>query len=178
MKKMKASFLAPLMLLAAGISLPSCAQNQSNTTPATHSGNIDKSLVYDGKPIEKSDAEWKEELEPFQYYVMREQGTERAFSGPLNNNKKDGIYYCSACGLALFDATTKFDSGTGWPSFYQPIAAENVGEDTDYDIGYPRTEVHCARCGGHLGHVFNDAIGQPTGLRYCINSVSLTFEKR
>ncbi len=175
---MKAFFFTPILLLSMGMAMQSCAQNQSKSTPPTAAVETDPKLVYDGKPINKTDEEWKAELEPFQYYVMREQGTERAFSGPLNNNKKDGIYYCSACGLALFDATTKFDSGTGWPSFYQPIAPENVGEDTDYDIGYARTEVHCARCGGHLGHVFNDAIGQPTGLRYCINSVSLVFEKR
>jgi len=165
-----------LSLIIFSFGATSCAQTAKQQKDLPGSTNIE--LVFDGKTIDKSEEEWKSILDEFQFYVMREQGTERAFSGPLNDNRKDGIYTCSACGLPLFDSETKFDSGTGWPSFYQPIDPKNVGEDTDYDIGYARTEVHCARCDGHLGHVFNDGIGQPTGLRYCINSVSLNFEER
>lgn len=175
MKNIHLLFIS-VLLCCTSMSMVSCAQTGQSQKDLPASD--DPSLVWDGTRIEKTDEEWKQELEPFQFYVMREQGTERAYSGPLNDNKKEGIYSCSACGLPLFDSDTKFDSGSGWPSFYQPIDPKNVGEDTDYDIGYPRTEVHCARCDGHLGHVFNDGIGQPTGLRYCINSVSLDFEER
>ena len=109
--------------------------------------------------------------------VLRKAGTERAFTGDLLNSKADGVYTCRGCQLPLFDSKTKFKSGTGWPSYYQPINDTNVAEDTDYKLGYARTEVHCARCDGHLGHVFEDG-PQPTGLRYCINSVSLDFVER
>lgn len=127
--------------------------------------------------ISKTPAEWKEQLSDQEYYVLREAGTERSFSGEYWDNKKDGVYTCKACDLPLFDAQTKFKSGTGWPSYYEPIKSENVIEDTDYKIGYARTEVLCARCSGHLGHVFDDG-PRPTGLRYCINSVSLKFVDR
>ncbi len=125
-------------------------------------------------PIVKSADEWASELTKMEYYVLREAGTERSFTGDLWDNKKEGTYVCRACGLALFDSETKYKSGTGWPSFYAPIKSEYVGEDTDYKLGYARTEVHCARCGGHLGHVFPDG-PKPTGLRYCMNSVSMDF---
>jgi len=124
--------------------------------------------------IVKSDDEWKEELSDTEYYVLRNAGTERSFTGDLWDNKKEGVYVCRGCNLALFSSDTKYKSGTGWPSFYEPIKSDYVGEDTDYNLGYARTEVHCARCGGHLGHVFPDG-PKPTGLRYCINSVSLDF---
>jgi peptide-methionine (R)-S-oxide reductase len=123
--------------------------------------------------IEKTEAEWRSILDDFEYAVLREEATEPPFTSPLDAEKRPGIFSCKGCDLPLFDAATKFDSGTGWPSFYQPL--ENaVGESVDYKIGLPRTEVHCRRCGGHLGHVFPDG-PPPTGLRYCINGVALTF---
>jgi len=129
----------------------------------------------DFERLEKSEDDWKAELSEFEYYVIREKGTERSFTGNLLEVKEEGTYKCKACGLDLFYSDTKFDSRTGWPSFYQPIKEVRIKEDTDYHLGYARTEVMCARCDGHLGHVFKDG-PKPTGLRYCINSVSLTFE--
>ena len=124
--------------------------------------------------IVKSDEEWKKELTDFEFYVLRKKGTERAFTGDLLKIKKEGLYCCKACGYPLFRSQEKFDSGTGWPSFYQAADKNAIAEDVDYDIGYKRTEVMCGKCGGHLGHVFDDGPA-PTGLRYCINSVSLSF---
>ncbi|MEL6719349.1 MAG: peptide-methionine (R)-S-oxide reductase MsrB [Bacteroidota bacterium] len=126
------------------------------------------------EPIEKTEEEWKAELTEKEFYVLRQAGTEYAFSGDLWDNKKEGIYTCRGCQLPLFSSATKYKSGTGWPSFWQPLKELYIGEDVDYKIGYKRTEVHCARCEGHLGHVFPDG-PEPTGLRYCINSVSLDF---
>ena len=126
--------------------------------------------------IVKTPEEWAAELGKQEYYVIREKGTERSFTSNLLTNKEKGVYTCGACKLPLFESETKFKSGTGWPSFYQPIDKEVILEDTDYDLGYARTEVLCRRCEGHLGHVFKDG-PEPTGLRYCINGVSLNFEK-
>lgn len=125
--------------------------------------------------IEKPDAEWRAELTPEQYRVLRRQGTEPAFSGAYWATKDTGWYLCAGCGAELFASAHKFDSGTGWPSFWQPSADGAVETNTDTSHGMRRTEVHCARCGSHLGHVFPDG-PRPTGERYCINSVSLTFE--
>ena len=120
--------------------------------------------------------EWKEKLSPEAYYVLREKGTERAFKGKYNGHKEEGFYTCHGCGQVLFSSKYKFDSGTGWPSFYEVPDTNAFLFETDYDIGYARREVMCGKCGGHLGHVFDDGPA-PTGLRYCINSVSLDFIK-
>ncbi|GAA4769864.1 peptide-methionine (R)-S-oxide reductase MsrB [Stakelama sediminis] len=124
-----------------------------------------------------SESEWRERLTPEQYHVLREGGTERAFSGHYNGNKADGIYRCAACATPLFDSADKYDSGSGWPSFTQPIAGDRVDEHRDTSHGMVRTEARCAVCDGHLGHVFPDG-PPPTGLRYCMNSLSLNFVPR
>lgn len=124
--------------------------------------------------IELTNAQWKERLTPEQYYVMREDGTERAFTSPLDKNYAPGVYVCAACELPLFNSDTKFDSGTGWPSFYDPIEGHVEEKPDNVLIFLKRTEYHCARCGGHQGHVFPDG-PEPTGLRYCNNGVALKF---
>ena len=126
--------------------------------------------------IQKSEEEWKKLLSPEEYRVLRQKGTERAWTGKYNENKEKGVYVCGACGLPLFSSDTKFDSGTGWPSFWKPLNETNIGTEVDRSFFSTRTEVHCARCGGHLGHVFPDG-PPPTGLRYCLNSVALDFQK-
>jgi len=121
-----------------------------------------------------SDAEWKQRLKPEQFEVLRSKGTERPFCGTLLDNKQEGVYTCAGCGLPLFSSDSKFHSGTGWPSFFQPIGKGNVAEQTDHSAGMVRSEINCARCDGHLGHVFDDG-PRPTGLRFCLNSASLNF---
>jgi peptide-methionine (R)-S-oxide reductase len=128
--------------------------------------------------ITKTDAEWREELTPEQYQVLRQAGTERAFTGRYWDCHDDGVYRCAGCGAELFDSTTKFDSGSGWPSFTEPAVAEAVELKTDNSYGMQRTEVVCKRCGGHLGHVFDDGPRDAGGLRYCINSSSLDLDRR
>ncbi|MCU0729759.1 MAG: peptide-methionine (R)-S-oxide reductase MsrB [Sphingopyxis sp.] len=127
-----------------------------------------------GFPFRLNDAEWRRRLSPMQYYVLRQEGTERPYSHAFNAEHRAGRYACAGCALPLFSSITKFDSGTGWPSFYAPLPRA-VGTSTDLRLGLPRTEVHCARCGGHLGHVFDDG-PRPTGLRYCMNGAALSFQ--
>lgn len=124
----------------------------------------------------KSNDDWKKDLSREQYQVLREHGTERAGTSPLNHEKRTGLYLCAGCGQPLYSSGTKYESGSGWPSFWEPLPGA-VATSTDYKIGYPRTEVHCARCGGHLGHVFDDG-PQPTGKRFCMNGVAMTFTPR
>jgi len=124
-----------------------------------------------------TEAEWRQRLTPEQYHVLREAGTERAFAGALNGNKADGVYHCAGCENPLFDSADKYDSGSGWPSFTQPMAPESVTDHADRSHGMVRVETRCARCDGHLGHVFPDG-PPPTGLRYCMNSIALEFRAR
>ncbi len=161
----------PIVLLSFAASFSGCdraAQNiktsYNEQTPAMMSDKV-----------QKTEAEWQQILTPEQFQVLRMKGTERAGSGALLNNHQPGIYKCAACDLDLFSSEAKFESGTGWPSFYQPIATGKVTVAADNTHGMTRDEVICSRCGGHLGHVFNDG-PKPTGLRYCMNSVSLKFE--
>ena len=130
----------------------------------------------DESKVLKSEEEWREQLTPAQYEILRKAGTEPPFQGEYVYNKESGDYRCAACGAMLFSADTKFDSGTGWPSFYAPADDEAVDTARDWKMVIPRTEVRCTRCGGHLGHVFNDG-PRPTGKRYCINSCALTFNR-
>lgn len=127
--------------------------------------------------IQKSEEEWKQELSSEEYHVLRQQGTERAFSGKYHDTKTPGVYKCAGCGQPVFSSEDKFDSGTGWPSYTQPVSSDAVETKEDRSLGMMRTEVHCSRCGGHLGHVFPDG-PEPTGQRYCINSVSLDLEEK
>jgi len=151
-----------IILLTWAVTAAACAQ-QSDASADTS--------------INKSAKEWKAQLSEQEYYVLREKGTERAFSGEYWDHKAKGVYVCKACDLPLFSSETKFRSGTGWPSFYKPINGKNVAKEEDTSYGMVRTEVLCTRCGGHLGHVFKDG-PEPTGLRYCINSVSLDFKEK
>lgn len=154
-----------------------------NSAQSTFKNTVDPNGRFeslDGEPLGaliKTDEEWKEELDEFEFHILRQSGTEQAFSGKYWNNKKKGVYTCRACKLPLFSSETKFESGTGWPSFWDVTSKVNVARKVDNTLGMMRTEVHCARCGGHLGHLFPDG-PRPTGLRYCINSISLDFVEK
>lgn len=148
-------------------------EQQDNNNKGSHAMSEDN----DGARVVKTDEQWREALTPEQYHILREKGTETAFEGKYWDHKGDGIYKCAGCGQLLFDSRTKFKSGSGWPSYYQPIELENVLKEEDDSLGMHRVEVLCSRCGGHLGHVFGDG-PQPTGLRYCINSAALNFVAR
>jgi len=170
----KLSFLFSLVIVTAVTF--SCNNAQKiNQTDINEAKAVNTSMQNDTlKKVVKAETEWKKELNDLEYDVLRKKGTERSFTGDLWDNKKEGTYTCRGCQLPLFTSNTKFKSGTGWPSFYQPIKAEHIAEEKDNKYGWNRVEVLCARCDGHLGHVFDDG-PNPTGLRYCINSVSMDF---
>ncbi len=155
--------------LLVSISFTACAQQAGNSN---HNKTI--AATMDTFEIKKSDEEWRKHLSPVQFNILREKGTERPFTGEYDKFYEKGTYYCAACGTELFKSDTKYNSGCGWPAFYEPSVNKNIVEVTDTSYGMNRTEVMCAKCGGHLGHVFNDG-PKPTGLRYCINSGSLKF---
>ena len=158
------------VVLIVGMSTVACSQESKELSKTT------TTMTDESKKLELTDEEWRAKLTSEEYRILREKGTERAFTGEFWDNKEDGIYICAGCGQELFSSDTKYKSGSGWPSYYEPIKKENVEEISDHSHGMVRTEVVCSRCGGHLGHVFADG-PQPTGMRYCINSASLDLKK-
>jgi len=142
----------------------------------THKKSVEQKIADSQNKYVKTDEEWKKLLTDIQFKVARKSGTERAYTGRYWDHKETGVYHCVCCGQTLFGSTSKFKSGTGWPSFWKPTDKKNIGTNTDHELGYARTEIVCNRCDAHLGHVFHDG-PEPTGLRYCINSVSLQFKK-
>ena len=162
-----------LTLILIGIASVSTSLCQEKSDKNAHNTN-DKKKEYE---INKTESEWKQELSPEAFNVLREKGTEYAFSGKYNDFKENGIFLCAGCGNELFDSKTKYDSGSGWPSFYKPINKKSIEIQLDKSLGALREEILCSKCGGHLGHVFKDG-PKPTGLRYCVNSISLDFIKK
>ena len=164
------ALVVALGLIAGRVSLI----GSENTAKVTKSEETETKMKFE---IEKTEDEWRTELTPEQFRVAREKGTERAFTGKYYDYKEEGTYKCVCCGAPLFESSSKFNSGTGWPSFYAPASDENIHTESDRSLGMVRTEVMCAKCGAHLGHVFDDG-PEPSGLRYCVNSTSLEFEAK
>jgi len=168
---MSSGIILGVLILAAGLWLAGCGGTRATEPGPGRSGAAATQTPPDD-PVRLTDAQWRERLTAEQYYILRQAGTERAFTGKYWNEHRAGEFVCAGCGRPLFSSTAKFDSGTGWPSFWQPIDPKAVSTIEDDSLGMVRTEVRCSRCGGHLGHVFDDG-PRPTGLRYCINSAAL-----
>lgn len=173
MKMTAASIVLTLVLGGVGLAIAKDGRDQKMSDRISV-WSVEQGELVPTFRITKPDGDWKQELSPEAYKVTRKEGTERAFSGTLWDNHREGVYRCVACGNDLFVSSTKFESGTGWPSFFEPVNEANIGTERDRKFFVERTEVHCARCGAHLGHVFEDG-PKPTGLRYCVNGVALDF---